>query len=586
MRKRSNSPLALIIPLICIVIYITALLFNAYRIYMNIYQQQRIAEQEFFDLADTAAAAGVLGFMSSPFQNAIQDSLEHSKTLEGAIISNLDEAYAFEKEQGRSVSWVNNAPRFQRRFGLSSNPFYAPLHIDTIRNLTISAVYSYIDHDFTVEILKQTLTAVLGALSLAFIAFLVQLFSGTKREARPAARPAPSGIASNSQREREAAHADEEPFGLVADGNEEDEEFEFDAAESYEEAEEFGLDADEKFGLDADEEVGLDADEEFGLGADEEFGLDAEIDESYGEDEEFAPSSFEAPPESDPLDTEEDWAMSDSWNEDPLGDEPFGDESDKAPWDDLSEEDSAYDDSTNIDDMDESEGIESEYDEDSALDGEPSFDVQLMEDEPFPEEEDSDEEPLFAFSEDEYLEEEADIEMEEEMNAPPPQGPYSPKSGIGWEAYTLDRLGSELHTCASSEQDLAILVFEYKNFLIEDAEEIYKQLADNAVDFLGQRDLIFERGEKAIVAILPTNDLDQGFVKAEEFHNRIRSAFSGNVELCIGISSRASRLVNADRLLYEATQALERALLDPISPIIAFKSDPEKYRAYIKNKEQ
>jgi hypothetical protein len=33
--------------------------------------------------------------------------------------------------------------------------------------------------------------------------------------------------------------------------------------------------------------------------------------------------------------------------------------------------------------------------------------------------------------------------------------------------------------------------------------------------------------------------------------------------------------------MVEASEALERALADPVSHIVAFKSDPEKYRAFI-----
>jgi hypothetical protein len=33
--------------------------------------------------------------------------------------------------------------------------------------------------------------------------------------------------------------------------------------------------------------------------------------------------------------------------------------------------------------------------------------------------------------------------------------------------------------------------------------------------------------------------------------------------------------------MFEAEEALERAMMDPVSHIVAFKSDPEKYRAFM-----
>jgi hypothetical protein len=165
-----------------------------------------------------------------------------------------------------------------------------------------------------------------------------------------------------------------------------------------------------------------------------------------------------------------------------------------------------------------------------------------------------------------------------------PQGLYSPHGNIGWEAYTKERLEAELHRCASFDQDLVLIIMEFK----EDLDDLaYKQFTDTAVQFFTIRDLIFEKGERGITLIYPNIDLETGFVKSEEFHNRILSTMSLTTptDLCIGLSSRSGRLIDADRILMEASQALDRALRDPASPIVAFKSDLEKYRAFIKNRQ-
>jgi hypothetical protein len=165
-----------------------------------------------------------------------------------------------------------------------------------------------------------------------------------------------------------------------------------------------------------------------------------------------------------------------------------------------------------------------------------------------------------------------------------PKGLFSPRGNIGWESYTLDRLASELHRCASFEQDLVFIVMEFKDGKLDGP--LYKAFAEEAVNFFTLRDLIFERGEQGVTIIAPNIDLDQGFLKSEEFRDRVINKLPDSsktrAELCIGLSSRSGRLIEADRIMFEASEALQRALADPVSPVVAFKSDPEKYRDFIR----
>jgi hypothetical protein len=164
-----------------------------------------------------------------------------------------------------------------------------------------------------------------------------------------------------------------------------------------------------------------------------------------------------------------------------------------------------------------------------------------------------------------------------------PQGLYSPRGNIGWESYTYDRLASELHRCSASEQDLTLIIMEFR-----DTVPVYRQFADEAVSFFYMRDLIFEQGKNGISIILPNIGLTQGMTKSEEFRSRIIAKlpefFEGRTDLCIGLTSRAGRLVEAKRLMLEASSALEKALEDNVSHVVAFKSDPDKYREFIKQK--
>ena len=166
-----------------------------------------------------------------------------------------------------------------------------------------------------------------------------------------------------------------------------------------------------------------------------------------------------------------------------------------------------------------------------------------------------------------------------------PQGLYTTRGNIGWESYTQDRLASELHRCASFEQDLVFLAAEFKE-TGNMSDSLYGQFAEEAVSFFTMRDMIFEKGEKGISVIMPNADLDRGITKSEEFRQRIiermPASFKNRTQLCIGLSSRSGRLIDSERIIFEAFSALLKALEDPVSHVIAFKSDPEKYREFIK----
>jgi hypothetical protein len=165
-----------------------------------------------------------------------------------------------------------------------------------------------------------------------------------------------------------------------------------------------------------------------------------------------------------------------------------------------------------------------------------------------------------------------------------PKGLYTSHGNISWEAYTKERLASELHRCAAFEQDLVFIVMEFTN-IGNVVDSFFNTFTEAAVKYFTLRDLIFEWGWNGISVIIPNIDLDQGFSKAEEFHSRVRSQFGAFFaeasDLSIGLSSRAGRLIDAERLMFESSQALIKAAADPVSSIVAFRSDPEKYRAFI-----
>jgi hypothetical protein len=58
---------------------------------------------------------------------------------------------------------------------------------------------------------------------------------------------------------------------------------------------------------------------------------------------------------------------------------------------------------------------------------------------------------------------------------------------------------------------------------------------------------------------------------------------SGNKDGYAGLASRNGRLIDAERLLREARSSLEKT--NGEKNIVAFRSDPEKFRQYLKEQE-
>jgi hypothetical protein len=162
---------------------------------------------------------------------------------------------------------------------------------------------------------------------------------------------------------------------------------------------------------------------------------------------------------------------------------------------------------------------------------------------------------------------------------------YSERGRIVRQENTESRLTEELLRCAAAGQDLSFIAMEFKP-VIDDPS--YARIAADTARFFSSRDFICERGERGFSVICPGLNLDAGVLNAGEFHTRLvgkyPSLIKTKTDLCIGLSARSGRPVDAERLMFEAEEALERAMMDPISFIVAFKSDPEKFRAFMESR--
>ncbi|MDR2768499.1 MAG: hypothetical protein LBB82_09280 [Treponema sp.] len=449
-----------LIALFCILAYVAAVVFGAYRVYTSIEGQRRTAVREVDEIKSIISANGS-AFFEPSFRDQIRVKLEQCRVLEGVIITGSRGELAFEREKGRSVAWEGRTPRFTGRFGFSALPS-APVDVPGLRNVNVYALVNTINYEYLIQVLKETLFVIILALALAFFTLIIQGLT----------RPKAAEFETPSGDEAAAPETRSVPDVQPAAG--------FTETES---------------------------------------------------EEEFAGTEIEAEAEIE----SEDASLPDI----------FSDESDFAE-DDFS-----------FNDLSEGE-IGPKKDDDFALE--------------------------------DFLNED-DLELPDtagnETPASAPNGLYSPRSGLGWEAYTRERLASELHRCAASEQDLVVFLMECGAGVNCDGA-LYKKLAEESIQFFNMKDLSFEKGERGFTVILPNADLDLGISRAEEFHARVLSSCRDSIhargDFTVGLSSRSGRLIDGDRLLFEASNALQKAMEEQGPPIVAFRSDPEKYREFIRQR--
>ena len=152
-----------------------------------------------------------------------------------------------------------------------------------------------------------------------------------------------------------------------------------------------------------------------------------------------------------------------------------------------------------------------------------------------------------------------------------------------------EKLDYELRNCIENGDDLTLFAMEFDHKLSNDEyREFYEELDAYFSEGFGIKDFVFKRGEKGIYVICPVMKIESGLRRAEEFQNRIIEkmpiSFYNHSQLLIGISSCRGRAIDSKRLLFEVNAAIEKVLLDPALPIVAFKSDPDKYRNFVKRK--
>lgn len=162
-----------------------------------------------------------------------------------------------------------------------------------------------------------------------------------------------------------------------------------------------------------------------------------------------------------------------------------------------------------------------------------------------------------------------------------PNGLYSPVTGFGWESYLEPRLENELSRASASEFDVVLFLIKITD-LQNLSEEKIKKLCEYLTNVFQFKDLIFEYKNDCFAAIKTNTNIDEAIPLADQIYTEILEIVEPG-KCFIGISSKTIRLVGAERVLKEADAALEHAMEDPESPIIAFRADAEKYMDFIEN---
>jgi hypothetical protein len=140
-----------------------------------------------------------------------------------------------------------------------------------------------------------------------------------------------------------------------------------------------------------------------------------------------------------------------------------------------------------------------------------------------------------------------------------------------------EALAPELEKAEEYEAGLSLLSAAWT----EDAPPGILHDAAEAVFKRGSR--VYEKKGRGIYIIVPGVEVDDAFETAKRFHREAVSQLAPDSPsaLRIGISSRAGRTLHAERLINEAERALGKAGEDEKHPIVAFRADNEKYKAFI-----
>ncbi len=159
---------------------------------------------------------------------------------------------------------------------------------------------------------------------------------------------------------------------------------------------------------------------------------------------------------------------------------------------------------------------------------------------------------------------------------------YSKRTGVNEESSLSIVLESELKRAAASENDLAIVMVKLKDLTLESL--VAKRIVELLYGIVKSKDMIFEYEDDGFATILYDKDLDSAMQESENIYHSIQSIldeYDISEPIAIGLTTRAGRLIDADRMLEESRAAIARAIRSADDPIVAFRVNEKKYREFI-----
>lgn len=193
-------------------------------------------------------------------------------------------------------------------------------------------------------------------------------------------------------------------------------------------------------------------------------------------------------------------------------------------------------------------------------------------------EEQRESQPIYDENEETAVTDKADdIEIEE--NTEPVTEKYNNENEKNQSVPDFNAVFEErLLQATQKNEDLSILVLkeESENNSTEEIHNVFDTIFDNNAD-------IFEYKDRLFLILLGNTNLDEALIPAKKLYSALTEK-SGSTKVTIGLSARNMRKISTERLLTEALEAQKHAVLDPSSPIIAFRASPEKYNSLILNK--
>lgn len=158
----------------------------------------------------------------------------------------------------------------------------------------------------------------------------------------------------------------------------------------------------------------------------------------------------------------------------------------------------------------------------------------------------------------------------------------SPVTGLQTYTQFEQELAENLVKCSENSSDCAITFIRIEN--LDRGTSLAKAVVSIINQDIEKDSRIFEYLADGYAIIQPSSDLNKSVDQFDKLYDKITGYLKLNNavnKVIIGISSVCGRNVSSERIIEEASQALEHADKDPDSPIIAFKANPEKFKEYM-----